>query len=87
MTNEGQPWVAVATYGAVLEAEFIASTLEEAGIPAKVSGEHVGIFGAGYQGPTHHGVEVLVPWHRAADARSLLEDLSVDDAGDELIEE
>jgi hypothetical protein len=66
-------WVTVATYRAVYEADIAAATLEGAGIPARVGGgEHVGIFGAGYQGPTTRGVPVLVPALRADEARDIL---------------
>jgi len=74
-----QPWVTVATYGAVFEAEFAAATLQEAGIPARTTGAHVGIFGIGYQGPSHHGVEVQVPQQRADDAADLLASLEPDE--------
>lgn len=68
-------WVPVATFGAVFEAEFAVATLEEAGIPARVSGgEHVAIFGPGYSGWTSRGVAVLVPQHRAEEARELLQE-------------
>jgi hypothetical protein len=72
MPDRSEPWVVVAEYGAVLEADFAAATLEEAGIPARVTGAHLGIFGAGYQGYSMFGVRVLVPWHREADARRVL---------------
>jgi hypothetical protein len=81
------PWVVVAEYGAVLEADFAAATLEEAGIPARVTGAHLGIFGAGYQGYSMFGVRVMVPWHREADARRVLEGLALHDADDEPEEE
>jgi hypothetical protein len=68
-------WIEVATFRAVYEADMAVETLESAGIPAQVGGgEHVGIFGAGYQGPTTRGVAVLVPSHRAQEARELLVD-------------
>ena len=68
-------WIEVATFRAVYEADMAVETLENAGIPAHVGGgEHVGIFGAGYQGPTTRGVSVLVPSHRAEEARELLLD-------------
>lgn len=73
----------MATYGAVWEAEFAVETLREAGIPAWVEGgQHVGIFGAGYAGPSMRGVGVRVPWHRQEEARELLaeEDDDADDA-------
>ena len=82
MTEQRDAWVVVATYGFVLEAEMAAATLEEAGIPAHVSGAHTGIFGPGFQGFSLSGARVLVPWHRAEDAARLLEDLAHDEAHD-----
>jgi hypothetical protein len=75
MKPEGDSWVVVATYGYVLEADMAAATLQEAGIPARVSGAHVGLFGAGFQGFTQYGAQVIVPWHRADEAAELLEGL------------
>jgi hypothetical protein len=73
MARAGEGWVVVASYGAVWEAEFAVETLREAGIPAHVEGgQHVGIFGLGYQGPSFRGVRVRVPWHRERDARDVL---------------
>ena len=68
-------WDVVATFGTVLEAEFAAATLQEAGIPARVHGAHLGIWGAGYQGPSMYGARVAVPQHRLDEARELMEDL------------
>jgi len=79
MFKERPPWVVVASFGTVFEAEFAAATLEEAGIPARVTGAHLGIWGAGYQGPSMYGVQLTVPWHREEDARDLLETLEPDD--------
>lgn len=74
MTDRRDPWVVVATYNFVWEADFAAETLREAGIPAHVDGgSHVGIFGAGYQGHSQFGVRLRVPWHRERDARDLLD--------------
>lgn len=81
MFLSGPAWVEVAAYGTVLEAEFAAATLQEAGIPARVGGEHVGFFGIGYQGPTMFGARVIVPEHRADEARLLLQDLDSDGEG------
>jgi hypothetical protein len=75
MFLSGPGWVEVMAFGTVLEAEFAAATLQEAGIPARVAGEHLGFFGAGYQGPTMFGARVMVPQHRAGEARQLLDDL------------
>ncbi|MDB4949069.1 MAG: hypothetical protein JWM27_1718 [Gemmatimonadetes bacterium] len=66
-------WTEVASFGAVYEADMAVATLESAGIPAQVGGgEHVGIFGAGWQGPTTRGVSVLVPTDRVQEAREIL---------------
>jgi len=75
MNQDGPPWQVAATFGTVLEAEFAAATLEEAGISAQVNGAHLGIWGAGYQGPSMYGVRVLVPRHRLEEARTLLDDV------------
>jgi hypothetical protein len=81
MPGASEGWVVVATYGAVWEAEFAAETLREVGIPALVEGgQHVGIFGAGYAGPSMRGVRLRVPWHRAEEARDLLVDDDEPDA-------
>jgi len=79
----GPPWVEIATFGTVLEAEFAAATLQEAGIPARVRGEHLGLFGLGYQGPTIFGARVIVPEHRSREARELLDDLQAGEADEE----
>lgn len=78
MADPAAAWVVVAEFGAVLEADFAAATLEEAGIPARVTGAHLGIFGAGYQGYSMFGVRVMVPWHREDDARNVLEGFAPD---------
>ncbi|HEV7586932.1 MAG TPA: DUF2007 domain-containing protein [Longimicrobium sp.] len=79
MAEPTAAWVVVAEYGAVLEADFAAATLEEAGIPARVTGAHLGVFGAGYQGHSMFGVRLMVPWHREDDARHVLDGLSLDE--------
>lgn len=79
MFIEGPGWDVVASFGTVLEAEFAAATLQEAGIPARVHGAHLGIWGAGYQGPSMYGARVVVPHHRADDARTLIDDLFFSD--------
>lgn len=75
MPERTDPWVVVAEYGAVLEADFACATLQEAGIPARVTGAHLGLFGAGYQGWSMYGARVMVPWHREDDALHVLEGL------------
>lgn len=87
MHDHKDPWVVVATYGAVWEADFAAETLREAGIPANVdNGPNVGIFGIGFQGHTQFGVKVRVPWHRELDARELLDVEPADGAGPDPID-
>lgn len=82
MPERSEPWVVVATFGAVWEAEFTAETLREAGIPAHVDrGPGTAIFGPGFQGISQFGVKVRVPWHREDDARALLEDEAPDGPG------
>jgi hypothetical protein len=83
MAERTEPWVVVAEYGAVLEADFACATLQEAGIPARVTGAHLGIFGAGYQGWSMYGARLMVPWHREDDARRVLEGLEPDDEDDD----
>ncbi|HET7233614.1 MAG TPA: hypothetical protein VFJ16_26615 [Longimicrobium sp.] len=87
MPEPTAPWVIVADYGSVLEADFACATLQEAGIPARVTGAHLGIFGAGYQGPSMYGARVMVPWHREDDAHRVLDGLRDDDEDDEPREE
>lgn len=85
MNARNEPWVVVATFGAVWQADFAAETLREAGIPAHVEGgQNVGIFGMGYQGPTQFGVKVRVPWHREREARDLLHDDDYEAGDDEV---
>ena len=79
MSERTDPWVVIAEYGAVLEADFACATLQEAGIPARVTGAHLGLFGAGYQGWSMYGARVMVPWHREDDARHVLEGLHGED--------
>lgn len=84
MHERNEPWVVVATFGAVWQADFAAETLREAGIPAHVEGgQNVAIFGMGFQGHTQFGVKVRVPWHREHEARDLLHEDEEYDAGED----
>ena len=83
MPSPSEPWVVVAEFGAVLEADFAAATLQEAGIPARVTGAHLGLFGAGYQGYTIYGAKVMVPWHREDDAHRVLDGLRPEDESED----
>lgn len=66
-------WVPVKTYGAVFMAEMAVGLLEDAGIPALVRGEYVGIFGGAWSGTVPKGVDALVPETFVAEAREVLE--------------
>ena len=71
--NDWGRWIAVASYGAVYQADFARATLESAGIPVHVSGgEHVGIFGPGWSGPVLREITVYVPGECLEEARELL---------------
>ena len=77
MTDEPAPdaaarWATLVTLASGLEADLARQTLEADGIPALVRGDHVGIFGAGFQGPVGSGVELLVPSPELDRARLLL---------------
>lgn len=55
-------WSTVATYGSGFDADLAMAQLEAAGIPVlRDNNDTAGIFGAGFQGPTSHGVTVKVP--------------------------
>lgn len=79
MSSSG--WVVVATYGAVYEADLAKAMLAAADIPAQVLGEHIGIFGPGWAGPTIRGVDLVVPATLLEDAREVLEGDGDDDGG------
>lgn len=79
MTSSG--WVIVASYGAVYEADIAKAMLAAADIPSQVLGEHIGIFGPGWSGPTIRGVDLVVPAALLDDAREVLEGDGGDDGG------
>lgn len=62
----------LASYTNSYEAEFVAATLKESGIPVLVKGLDVGIWGPGHAGPTISGPSVWVPEDRLEEARELL---------------
>lgn len=66
-------WAVVATYAQVYEAEIAKAFLEDAGIPAQVLGEHVGVFGPGWSGMAIRGVRLVVPATALEEARGVLE--------------
>lgn len=68
-----EPPVKVANVASALEADLIVARLEEAGIRALARGnDTVGIFGAGFAGPSSRGVDILVRADQAEAAREVL---------------
>ena len=66
----GTDWIELASYASGFEADLAIGQLESAGIPAlRDSNDSVGIFGAGFQGATSHGVTVSVPASLLGQAR------------------
>ena len=65
-------WVRGGTYSAIWEAEMARGILEGAGIPARISSDAPGVFGAGWSGTVPRGVELFVPREREDDARAVL---------------
>jgi hypothetical protein len=65
-------FVPLANFPNALEADIARARLEAEGIPVLVKGLHVGLFGAGFQGLTVGGVELLVPSPELERARRLI---------------
>lgn len=70
--GETAQWATLTTCATHLDADLARQTLDAEGIPVLARGDHVGIFGAGFQGPVGSGVELLVPEPELARARELL---------------
>jgi hypothetical protein len=66
-------WTVLVNYGSGFDADFAVEQLRSAGIQARARGNDiVGIFGAGFQGVTARGVDVLVPSDSVEQARDVL---------------
>lgn len=73
MPGSNTPWITVETVASGFEADVTVAILGAAGIPARAHGnDFVGLFGPNFQGPTAHGVDVLVPADAADEARGIL---------------
>jgi hypothetical protein len=84
MENERTGWATLTNYGSGFEADLVVERLRAAGILATTRGNDiVGIVGAGFQGTTARGVDVLVPAADLETARALLEE----DGDDVVIDE
>jgi hypothetical protein len=67
-------WARLANYGSGFEADFAVERLRGAGIEAVARGNDiVGIVGAGFQGTTARGVDVMVLERDLESARAILD--------------
>jgi hypothetical protein len=71
--NETPEWRQLAEFGGGVDADVAEAVLRAHGIPVIRRGPEVGIFGPGFTGPTAHGVSLLVPADRLAEAQAALE--------------
>lgn len=65
-------WVQLATFTTGFEADLAQQSLNEAEIPCLLSGNQIGMFGAGFQGPVMGGIKLYVPSTAVDTARDLL---------------
>ena len=65
-------WVKLATFASGLDADIARARLEEAEIPVKISGHHIGMFGPSFQGAIPGGIDVFVPSPELEHAKELL---------------
>ena len=72
MTDPSE-WQRLAEYGAGVDADVAEAVLRAHDIPVLRRGPEVGIFGPGFAGPTAHGISLLVPANRLAEAKAALE--------------
>ena len=68
----GAEWVVLREYPSQVEADVDAGILEGNGLPFRVQGPPIGIFGPGFVGATATGVRLLVPRDRVDEAELLL---------------
>ena len=88
MKHQDKGWRVLDTYASGFDAVVALAQLETAQIPAvRANNDGAGIFGPGFQGPTVHGVTVLVPAGALEDARAAVTLVhgigSHDDAGED----
>ena len=68
-------WVKVKEFATRFEAELARARIESAHIPVAITSHDAGIFGAGFQGASPSGVELLVPAARVKDVQAILKTL------------
>lgn len=66
-------WQRLAEYASGIDADVAEAVLRAHDIPVARQGPEVGIFGPGFSGPTAHGVTLLVPADRMAEAIEALD--------------
>jgi hypothetical protein len=66
-------WVLLSEYSSVLEAEFAAARVRDAGLHVLTNSPAAGIFGAGFGGQVIQGVRLLVPAAELDKARLALD--------------
>jgi hypothetical protein len=81
--SESTQWRQLAEFGAGYEADAAEAVLGAYDIPVLRKGPEVGIFGAGFAGPTAHGVALFVPAARWDEATAALHPLNAEAADPE----
>ncbi len=71
-------WVKLTNVGSGFAAELLVERLRGAGLHARSSGD-VGMFGAGFMGPTARGIDVFVLGNELSAAREILEETNEPD--------
>ena len=71
-------WVKLTNVGSGFDAELLVERLRGAGLHARSSGD-VGMFGAGFKGPTARGFDVFVLGNELSAAREILEETNEPD--------
>ena len=66
-------WVLLSEYSSVLEAEFAAARVRDAGLHVLTNSPAAGLFGAGFSGQVVQGVRLLVPTEELEQARTALD--------------
>jgi hypothetical protein len=67
-------WVVLREYASQLDADLDIGVLEGQGVPYRVQGPPIGVFGPGFSGATATGLRLLVPADRVVEAEELLGD-------------
>ena len=66
-------WILLTEFGSIIEAEFAAARLRDAGLHVMTNSPAAGMFGAGFSGALLQGVRLLVPAGELDAARAALD--------------